>query len=170
MKRLLVALLFMQMLSAYETVFILHDASEAQALSPVIDVYLRNHEDICVLAGGSASEILAGKPHILSFDQLGITEKIDKTWNQESLLSSESIQIILEKLPAKRVISGVAYEFYGQLLEAYASSITFAYWDNINYEGDESLSPPKMIEVAQHLLISSKISHSRFFRRLRKSL
>jgi hypothetical protein len=165
MKILLCFLLLLKTLASYDILFILHDATETQSLWPVIDVSLRNHEDIFILTGGQASDILSRQPCTLTFEQTGICEHLDKMWKRDELLSQKSLQLLVEKFPAKKVITGVSYAFYGQLLEAYAShhATTFAYWDNINYEGIDHHTKicAQVAQLAQVLLTSAppSISH-----------
>lgn len=164
MKFLFFALVFLKTIFAYDILFILQDAGETQALWPVIDVALRNHEEILILTGGQATDILSNKPCTLPLDQTGILEKLNKTWKRENLLSDESVQFLVGKFPAKKVITGVSYAFYGQLLQAYQAcqTATFAYWDNINYEGIDYQTKIayQVAQIAGTLFTSVPISFS----------
>jgi hypothetical protein len=58
------------------------------------------------------------------------------------------------------VVTGVAFELQGQLLEAFKArkSKTFAYWDNINFEGTDPYfqAAQKVAKTPDHLLVPSK--------------
>jgi hypothetical protein len=146
----------------YDTLFILQDAGETNALLPVIEKYAQNNENFLVLTAGQAKETLSQKINIktLSFDQVGISEKIDKAWKRDEKISEESLKKITDAIEAKKVVSGVAFEFHGQLLEAYKTnkSQTFAYWDNINPEGTDPYfqTAQNVAKITNHLLVPSK--------------
>jgi len=150
---------------ACDTVFILQDAGETNALLPVIDKYAQNNENFLILTGGQATETIGQKITLkdktLSFAQLGISEQMDKTWKRDDKLSEASLKKIEAEIEAKYVVTGVAFEFHGQLLEAFKArkSETFAYWDNINFEGTDPYfqTAKKVAKIADHLLVPSKI-------------
>ncbi|MBS0648826.1 MAG: hypothetical protein JSS10_06355 [Verrucomicrobia bacterium] len=149
---------------SYDTLFILQDAGETNALLPVIEKCAQNNENFLILTGGQATETLSSKMALkdktLSFAQLGISEQIDKSWKRDDKISDASLKKIETEIEPKQVISGVAFELHGQLLEAFktSKSITFAYWDNINYEGTDPYfkTAQKVAKVADHLLVPSK--------------
>jgi hypothetical protein len=149
---------------AYDTVFILQDAGETEALLPVIEKCAQNNEIFLILTGGQATEILskkiALKDKIISYTQLGISEVIDKTWKQDAKISDSSLKKIEAEIETKQVVSGVAFELQGQLLESFKKRKckTFAYWDNINYEGTHPYfqTAAKVAKIADRLLVPSK--------------
>lgn len=140
-----------------DTLFVLQDAGETQALLPVIELYEKNHEDYLILAAGVATEQL---PHTLSYASLGVSENITKTWPRGQKISSESLEKITEAIEAATIITGVAFELQGQLLEAFAhkGSRTFAYWDNINPEGSDPYfqTAQKVARLARTVLAPRK--------------
>jgi hypothetical protein len=148
-----------------DTVFILQDAGETNALLPVIEKYAQNNENFLILTGGQATETLSQKINLknktLSFDQLAISEQIDKTWGRDEKISKKSLKKITDEIEAKKVISGVAFQLQGQLLEAFKAhkSQTFAYWDNINYEGTDPYfqTAQKVAKIPDNLLVPSKV-------------
>lgn len=147
-----------------DTIFILQDAGETNALLPVIEKCALKHENFLILTAGQATETLSQKPHLknktLSFEQLGISEQIDKTWKRDEKISEESLKKITDEIEAATVVSGVAFELQGQLLEKFKAhqSRTFAYWDNINYEGTDPYfqTAQKVAKIPDHLLVPSK--------------
>ncbi len=148
-----------------DTVFILQDAGETHALLPVIEKYAQNDENFLILTGGQATVILSQKIYLkgktFSFDQLGISETIDKAWKKDEKLSEESLKKITDAVEAKKVVAGVAYELQGQLLDKFKArnSQTFAYWDNINFEGTEPYFQiaQTVAKKTDHLLVPSKL-------------
>jgi len=64
-----------------DTLFILQDAGETQALLPVIELYEKYHEDYRILAAGVAAEQLS---HSLSYASLGVTENITEDLQKRS--------------------------------------------------------------------------------------
>lgn len=146
-----------------DTVFILQDAGETNALLPVLEKYAQNNDNFLILTAGQATETLSQKISLknktLSFDQLGISETIDKTWKRDEKISDESVKKITDEIEAKKVVSGVAFELHGQLLDAFKArkSRTFAYWDNINLEGTDPYFQTAQIvaKSPDHLLVPS---------------
>jgi hypothetical protein len=147
----------------FDTLFILQDAGETNALLPVLEKYAQNNENFLILTAGQAAETLNQKISLknktLSFAQLGISEKIDKAWKRDERISDESVNKITDEIEAKKVISGVAFELHGQLLDAFKTrkSQTFAYWDNINFEGTDPYFQTAQIvaKSPDHLLVPS---------------
>lgn len=137
-----------------DTLFILQDAGETQALLPVIELYEKNHENYLILAAGVAADKL---PQALTYASLGVSEVLDKTSSRDRKLSSNSVRHITEEIKAKTVVAGVAFELQGQLLEAFAhqGSQTFAYWDNINPNGSDAYfqTAHKVARCAQTILV-----------------
>ncbi|HUD01535.1 MAG TPA: hypothetical protein VMR37_04360, partial [Rhabdochlamydiaceae bacterium] len=146
-----------------DTVFILQDAGETNALLPVIEKYAQNNENFLILTAGQATDTLSQKINLknktLSFDQLGISEQIDKSWKRDEKISEESLKKITDEIEAKKVVTGVAFQLQGQLLEAYKArkSQTFAYWDNPSYEGTDPYfqTAQKVAKTPDLLLVPS---------------
>lgn len=94
-----------------EVLFHLHDAGETYALLPVIRELER---DYLIVTTGVAGNLLTGIPkeRIRSFDEY-------------------------KKIEPKEVVTGVASELQGELLDYFRSKgvITFAFWDNFNFDG-----------------------------------
>jgi hypothetical protein len=148
----------------YDAIFILQDAGETNAILPIIEKCAQNNENFLILTAGQATETLSHKISLknntLSFDQLGISEKIDKTWKRDEKISEASLKKITDEIEAKKVISGVAFELHGQLLQAFKvkQSQTFAYWDNINFEGTDPYfqTAQNVAKTPDHLLVPSR--------------
>lgn len=167
MKKLFVVfLIVLTQLSARqrcESLFILQDAGETQALLPVIEECEKKRESFLILTGGVATEIVAKKPSLkkktISFSQLGIQESVDKSWKREERLSYCSLAKIAACLQTARVITGVAFELQGQLLATYQqeNTPTYAYWDNINPDGEDPYfsTAKKVAQIADHLMVPS---------------
>ncbi len=147
-----------------DTLFILQDLGETNALLPVIEKYAQNNESFLILTGGQATDTLSQKIALknktVSFGQLGISESIDKAWKRDIKISEESLKKITDEIETKRVVTGVAFELQGQILEAYKmrKSQTFAYWDNISCEGTDPFfqTAQKVAKTPDHLLVPSK--------------
>ncbi len=165
MKKIFLLLFFSLHLFAKQTpdlLFVLQDAGETNALLPVIEQCAVFRENFIVLTGGTASEIMGQKLGLkekwITFDQLGVKEEIDKTWQRDQKISADSLDRIKDELSPKRVITGVAFELQGQLLELFKSKETFAYWDNINFEGSDPYfqTAKKVAKVCHTLLVPSR--------------
>jgi hypothetical protein len=147
-----------------DTLFILQDAGETDALLPVIEKCAQNNDSFLILTGGQATETLskkiALKDKTISYTQLGISEIVDKTWKRDAKISDSSLKKIEAEIETKQVLSGVAFELQGQLLESFKKfeCKTFAYWDNINYEGVNPYfqTAAKVAKIADRLLVPSK--------------
>ncbi len=144
-----------------EILFIVQDAGETQALLPLLE---KIEGDFAVLAGGVAKEQLSkiaslqGK--VVLYSDIGVLTAVDKAFGRSQKLSSKEVELITKALTAKKVVSGVAFEMHGQLLEAFAAqgSQTFAYWDNINPSGSDPYFAvaAKVARVAKTLLAPTK--------------
>jgi hypothetical protein len=149
LKKIVFFLLFASLSYAQEILFILQDAGETQALLPVLEKLEQENKKFTVLAAGVAQDLLQGK---LWMEKL----PIDKSWQRSATFSEATLKQIIQAHPAKKVVSGVAFELHGQLLQAYAQqgSTTFAFWDNINYEGSDPYfaTAQKVAHVAQNVL------------------
>ena len=147
----------------YDTIFILQDAGETNALLPVIEKYAQNNENFLVLTAGQATETLSQKISLknktISFDQVGTLEKIDKTWKRDEKISEESIKKITATIEAKKVVSGVAFASPRPASTSLQNkSKPFAYWDNINLEGTDPYfqTAQNVAKIANHLLVPSR--------------
>jgi hypothetical protein len=155
---------------ACDTLFVLQDLGETKDLLPVIEQYAQNKENFLILSGGAAADFLAQKPilkdKIISFSQLSIPEQLDAAWKREEKISEESLKKILAEVAAPKIVTGVAFEFHGQILDAYNArgSTTFAYWDNVNPEGADSYFKiaSKVAQSPQYLLVPSKAFKNAF--------
>lgn len=88
-----------------------------------------------VLAGGTGEEILS--KHSFLKERLSSTN-FEKSCPRDKKLSSQEIEQFVSMFSPKRILAGVAFEFQGQLMEAFhkTGSKTFAYWDNFGDDGD----------------------------------
>jgi hypothetical protein len=143
-----------------DLLFVLQDAGETQALLPVITLAEKNQKSYRILAGGVAQDQLAAHPHLLTYASLDVSDRVDRTWKRDQKISSESLSKITSAVNAKKVVSGVAFEFQGQILQAFAEkgSKTAAYWDNINPSGTDPYfaAAQKVATLAQKLLVPSE--------------
>jgi hypothetical protein len=139
---------------AHDLVFILQDAGETQALLPVLERLEKEKKEFIVLAGGVAKEQLQGKIWAVPLP-------LEKSCPRTEKLSKLFLQEIVAKYPAKKVVTGVAFEFQGEFLETYGKegAKTFAYWDNINFEGSDSyfVTAQKVAKIAQTVLVPTKM-------------
>jgi len=150
-----------------ELLFVLQDAGETQSLLPVMELL---EKDYAVLAGGVAEEQLskieALKDRLIRYKDVGIEQSVDKSWGRAQRLSKDEIARIADEIHAKKVITGVAFEMHGQLLEEYAArgSRTLAYWDNINPTGSDPYfaTAKKVALIAQTLLVPTSAFHKTF--------
>jgi hypothetical protein len=73
---------------------------------------------------------------IATFPNLGI-QKI-ANWGRSDLFAVDDVGRIVSQIEPKEVVSGVAYETQGQILEGYRKKGIFsvAYWDNLNPDGE----------------------------------
>lgn len=125
-----------------EILFYLQDAGETNALLPVIRKLDEQGVDCRVLVAGVADEIVqkSGIPQkiFLHFSDLKIQARVDKNWSRSQRLPEEEINRLWEEIETKEFVSGVAYELQGQVIEGFSQRKipTFAYWDNLNANGD----------------------------------
>ncbi len=163
MKKLLSLLLLCS--AAYgmkcDTLYILHDAGETMALEDVLNKAEANHDDYRIFARGVADRFVRTNPALKAkMITVDLDENIEFDWKRDALLSDKSISAILEQVEPTKVISGVAFEYQGQLLEAFEKqgAHTYAFWDNINASGTDSYfsTAKKVAAVAQTLLVPSE--------------
>lgn len=117
--------------------FVLYDAGETLALKGVMEKLAQDKEDFRILVMGTSRELIKKEhfPNRLDFAQLNIPE-IDKSWPREKELGKDDLQKLIGQVQAEIVVTGVAAEVQGQILEAYKTKAkTFAYWDNFNPRG-----------------------------------
>ncbi len=141
-----------------DTLYILQDAGETTALKFVLEQAEKNHDDYRIFANGMASSLLdpefKSRMLLINFE-----EKLDRDWKRSGTLSEKSVQTILDHVHPKKVVSGVAFEFQGQLLKAFESqgAKSYAYWDNINLQGTDAYfeTAKKVAACAQTLLAPS---------------
>lgn len=70
----------------------------------------------------------------IDIHDLGVEEKIDKSWPRTKAISDVSLQKIKEAITPRNVIVGTASKIQEQVVRSYQTSRTFAYWDNFNYD------------------------------------
>lgn len=118
-----------------ELLFIVQDAGETNAFIPFMKLLDEKKIPFQVLAGGTGEEILS--KHSFLKDHLSST-KLEKSCPRDKKLSTTEIDHFVSLFSPKRILSGVAFEFQGQLMEAFQKngSKTFAYWDNFSDDGD----------------------------------
>lgn len=165
MKKIVVILAFCSTVLGIpcDTLYILQDAGETTALLGVIQKAEKNHDSYAILSGGTSATFLQRHPELISkvtfFDSLKVEEKIDRDWNRGNLLSQKSVDLILDQFQPCKVVSGVAFEFHGQLLKAFEvqGAHTYAFWDNINSDGSDPYfkTAQKVASCAQTLLAPS---------------
>lgn len=139
-----------------QTLYILQDAGETSALIDVIKKAEENHDDYAIFARGVAHLLVKSHPKLIHID---LDEKIDNTWKRDALLSQKSVDALVEKIHPDKVVSGVAFEYHGQLLQAFEKrgAKTYAYWDNVNTGGSDPyfVTAKKVAAAAQTLLVPS---------------
>ena len=153
-----------------EILFYVQDAGETYALLPVIQRLEEKGADFLLLVAGVAEEVVpqAGieKKRIRTFQDLGIKERVDRRWMRTQKLSSDQIESLVEQIEAKKVVTGVAFELQGQLLQSYRDrgAATFAYWDNFSSEGENPyFQTAHAVEThAEHLLLPSQYLNDLF--------
>lgn len=161
-----------------QVLFYLQDAGETYGLLPVIEKLEERGVDYRVLAGGVAQETLPKtslpKERIVSFQDIGISAKIDRSWERGSTLTDVEIQRLVEELEAKEVVTGVAYATQGQVLKAYRQQgkRTLAFWDNFNADGENPYfkTAREVEKEASVLLLPSALLESAFEEPLTKRI
>jgi hypothetical protein len=139
-----------------QTLYIVQDMGETSALLEVTKKADENHDDYAIFARGTAEGLLKSHP---KFVHIELDETIDRHWKRDALLSQKSVDAIVEKIHPDKVVSGVAFQYHGQLLQAFEKqgAKTYAYWDNINSDGSDSYfeTAKKVAAAAQTLLAPS---------------
>lgn len=146
-----------------DVLFYLQDAGETYALLPVIHELKDRGADIQILAAGVAEEavIKSGIPRnqVLTFKDLGTEAVVDRNWGRDKKISENDLSKILDQVIPKQVVTGVAFETQGQILETFRKLgvPTFAFWDNFNFEGENSYfqTAHSVEEKAETLLLPS---------------
>ena len=115
-----------------------------------------NRDDYLIFAEGVARTLLGDHPKLISLE---LEEKIDRSWKRDALLSDASVKKILASTKADKVVTGVHFHFYGQLLQAFEAqgAQTYAFWDNINTDGSDPYfqSAKYVADHARTLLVPS---------------
>lgn len=141
-----------------ELLFIVQDAGETNAFLPFMRLLDEKKIPFQVLAGGTGEEILS--KHSFLKERLASTQ-MEKSFPREKKLTSQEIDHFVSLYSPKRILSGVAFEFQGQLMEAFQKigSKTFAYWDSFSDDGDNSyFSTAHLVEKkADVVLLPSQI-------------
>lgn len=135
--RTLFIFLFSLSLFAVERVdflFYLQDAGETNALMPVIDDLEGRGFAVAILAGGVAEELLAER-RVWTFPDFG-GGPVPKSWARGSEIDAGVLKRLRSEIEPKVVLTGVAFESQGQILDLYRGVPTFAFWDNFNSNGE----------------------------------
>lgn len=124
-----------------DILFCLQDMGETEALLPVLQRLEVLEKPYVVVAGTAAQKILKGNisiSRVMSFLECGI--EMDPVVPRETRLAEKEVRKMVRTIKPKAVVTGVAYRFYGQILDAYnAMGIpTIAYWDNFSASGANS--------------------------------
>ncbi len=123
-----------------EVLFLAQDAGETNAFIPVMLLLEKENVPFQALVGGVAEELTLKEPslkgHITSFTAYGI--QVDKSWPRDKKAAAEAVARIGEAFSPRVVLSGVAFDLQGQIMEALRSKSVkcLAYWDNFTEEGD----------------------------------
>jgi hypothetical protein len=145
--------------------FILFDAGETNALTPVIEKLREDTScDISVLVMGTARELVKTRSFYSLCQDVNdlVQEKIDRNWPREKELLPEQIESILSKISLNQptVVAGVASAIQGQLLDAFTPTAekTIAVWDNFNASGAGSAMSQahETQKKAQYLFVPSE--------------
>lgn len=148
--------------------FVLFDAGETHALLPVIRKINDQKMKCIVLALGASSDLITNdlKNSVVELSSVHVNSNINNCWPRTLGLQKDSIKAIVSGIKPKKVVTGVASEIQGQLLEAYAKTgaATFAYRDNINPEGsgDYFQQAVKVQNKAATVLFSSDNAMNHF--------
>jgi len=142
-----------------DVLFVLQDAGETQGLLPSIELMQSEGRDFAILVGGVAEEQLSKIPSlrgcVVHFSDFGAC--VDKSWGRSQKLGSDVLKTLTKSLEAKKVVTGVAFEMHGQILQAYEQlgASTFSFWDNINPSGTDPYfaTAQKVALVAQNLFV-----------------
>ncbi len=153
-----------------DVLFYLQDAGETYALLPVIRKLEEKGVDYRVLAAGVAEEVLSksGLPaeKIRRLKDLHVATPVGRSWSRSEKLSASEIGQISEEIDAKKVVTGVAFELQGQVLDSFSKRgiPTFAYWDNFNAEGENPYfqTAHSVEKRAEILLLPSHFLESAF--------
>lgn len=99
--------------------FVLHDAGESLGLQPVIDQLILDNlfENILILTLGSPStSIFENYRESLTLSDVGVSiHVLDGEGGREQVLSPEDLALILQVIPAKTVVCGMAYKMQAQI-------------------------------------------------------
>ncbi len=138
------------------TLYLLFEVGETIPLMEVMKKADENGDDYVIFADGVARTLLGDHPKLISLE---LEEKIDRSWKRDALLSKVSIEKILAATEADKVVTGVHFHFYGQLLQAFEAqgAQTYAFWDNINTDGSDPYfqSAKYVADHVQTLLVPS---------------
>lgn len=142
--------------------FFLVDAGETYALLPVIEKMQAYDKDYVVLVEGTARQIIKESQipptKVISFEEFGI--EVPHTFPREHQLKTKEVEKISSRIQALLMVSGVASEMQGQLIDAYSKKnvLTVAYWDNFNATGEDSYFKMghKVARKASTLFLPSK--------------
>jgi hypothetical protein len=147
---------------ACDVLFYLQNAGETYPFISVIENLEKKQISYKVLVTATAQEILQKEESIsknlLLLPELAL-ENIDNNWEGDKTLPTETIKKICSLIKPKLVITGVAFDLQGQVLEEYSKKgvETWAFWDNFNATGDNPYftMAHRVIKKANKLLLSS---------------
>lgn len=123
-----------------EILFLAQDAGETNAFIPLMRLLEEKEVPFDALVGGVAEEIILKEPslkgHAISFAAYGV--QVDKNWPRDKKAEAAVIARIQEAFSPRVVLSGVAFDLQGQIMEALQNKGVecLAYWDNFTDEGD----------------------------------
>jgi len=153
-----------------DILFYLQDAGETYALLPVIRKLQEKGSDVQILVAGVAEEAVVkggiSKSRVLTFQDLGVKTVIDRSWGRREKLSEQDLAKVLDQIAPKQVVTGVAFESQGQILDAFRNIgvPTYAFWDNFNFDGENLyFQTAHSVEVrAETLLLPSSFLETAF--------
>ncbi len=159
-----------------DVLFYLQDAGETYALLPVIRELQERGADIQILAAGVAEEavVKSGVPRsqVLTFQDLGVEAIVDRNWGRGEKISENDLAKVIDQVFPTEVVTGVAFEAQGQILEAFRKLgvPTFAFWDNFNFAGENLYfqTAHSVEEKAETLLLPSIALENAFENRASK--
>lgn len=123
-----------------DVLFVMQDAGETNAFIPVIEKMQEAGKDYLILAEGTAVKLLDGasipSSRVKSFSEFGIT--VEPIWGRTQRFTRGDLKKLTKGISPMLVVTGVAYEIQGQILEAFGSRdvTTVAFWDNFGASGD----------------------------------
>lgn len=120
---------------ACDVLFYMQDAGETYALLPVAERLKKDGADVVILTGGTATNLVGVTGE--SIGRFGLS--IDASWERTRKADQALALSVIEAFEPKVFVSGVAFEWEGQLYDACRKKgiKTIAFWDNFSADGQD---------------------------------